>query len=295
MIEFFKEKIEPVLTPIASLLTVVSIVVAGAFWISNLQTRVNTLEELVRDARLNSVAEEKTIAIADINQRAGEVFDAFTSKEVEIRGLTAKIDTNYSSTLERINAAENQLREEQEANLNTFQVQLRNEISLSEARFNTLIVQKSQEFLSEIEAITEIKSQVETTASKAEQTVSGIETQQKELAERVQDFEALIRTYQKFSEDRIDEAAHPDRSILFLASDERCPTHFSEYARTLFYVYEDDLPRVDSDKSFLAESTFDFGIRSVNGQKSIGFVNPRASGQTRSYDAYQIKTCIKTG
>lgn len=230
MIQFYKDNIEPVLTPIASLLTVVSIVVAGAFWISNLQTRVNTLEQLVRDARINSVAEEKTIAIASINQRASEVFDAFASKEVEIRGLTSKIDTNYSSTLERINAAENQLREEQEASLNTFQVQLRNEISLSETRFNTLILQKSQEFLSEIESITETKSQIDKTALKVKETVSGVETRQKELEERVQDFEALIRTYQKFSEDRIDEAAHPERSILFLASDERCPAHFSEYA-----------------------------------------------------------------
>lgn len=294
MNDYFKNNIEPILTPIASILTVGSIIVAGAFWIFNLQTRVNTLEQLVRDSRLNSVSEEKALAITEINKRAREVFDAFASREVEIQSLSSKVDTNYSSTLERINEAESQLRQEQETKLSTFQVQLRNEISLSEARFDTLIVQKSKDFLAEIDAISVIKSQVEETAERAAQTVVDVSSKQTTLEERVADFEALVRTYQKFAEDRIEESAHPDRSILFLASDASCPSGFSGYGRTLFYVFEDDLPLVDPNKSFLADSTFDIGVRNVNGQQAPGFVNVRSSDQARSYDAFQIKTCLKT-
>lgn len=262
-----------------------------AEWVIKTQTRISTLEARVEDARLNSVSEEKKAAILEISQRANELADLMDSRQTELHLLQSKIDTSFASVLERINATESKLSAEQESSLGTFEVMLRQEIETSESRFNSIISNKTRDFIAKMDFISAAEASVSTTARQTEELAATLRTEQAELKQRVSDFEGLVRTYQSFTETRLDATIVPSGSITFLTEDMECPPGYTEYARTLFHVFEDDKHITGGGRDFLSDSTYDIGLRNTQGQQSKQFVSIPQAGHSRSYDGFQIRTC----
>lgn len=181
--------------------------------------------------------------------------------------------------------------DQQNRNARRFEADLDQEVEAFQLEVNRLIADRVALFNQGLDAIPATLEKLEAAEARVASLETGFQTLIGGLAEQVRDFDGIIRSYQRSTEDRFDKFDRlPNGALILVSGSGACPRGFEAFASTLFFAFKDEMSLV-SKEDFKQDSSYDIGLVRQSGAGVLGKLGNGHSRNDLSYDGKLVRVC----
>lgn len=275
----------------AALLAIAGVTVGAGAWVQSVNSDLSSLRNELNEARAMTIEEERAQAISDINDRLRAAISIMDRKKIEIEELREEVRSNHGENLGLLEQMRAGLDQSHEVQVGHFKQRLQSELSEFKAWTKASITEEKKSLLSDVALVSKQREKVEQLSAQSLKSISEFEDRFSEALAKVDDFETVVRAYQAHLQSDLDKVRGvPEGALIIIGGERGCPEGFVRHARSLQFVFNDDLSTVKS-SDFLQESTFDLGSFLSGQSRAIGFVAPNLDSPQTSYHGHVANVC----